>query len=53
VADALSLLADAIAARTLHSRFQEALPGSTKQHSDSLDFLYQSFEKLAGYGHHE
>ena len=52
MSDALSLLADAVVARTLVSRFSEQLPGSTKQHTDSLDFLFQSFERLVGYGGH-
>lgn len=53
MSDAFGLLADAVIARTLHSRFSEQLNGASKQHTDSLDFLYQSYEKLVGYGHQE
>lgn len=45
-------MADAVILRTIHSRFNEALPGvATQSIADSLDFLFKSFEGLAGYGH--
>jgi hypothetical protein len=48
------MVADAVILRTLHSRFQEPLPGvSTQSLSDSLDYLFKSFEGLAGYGNEQ
>lgn len=45
-------MADAVILRTLHSRFQETLPGvATQNVADSLEHLFKSFEGLAGYGH--
>lgn len=50
VHDTLALVADAVILRTLHSRFQEPLPGvATQNIADSLEFLFKSFEGLAGY----
>ena len=54
VQETLSLVADAIILRTLHSRFSEALPGvSTQTLADSLEHLFKSFEGLAGYGNEQ
>lgn len=50
--DTLALVADAITLRTIHSRFNEELAGSNKSELDSLEFLFRSFEGLAGYGVH-
>lgn len=47
--DALAAVADAVILRTLHSRFGEALHGSSQGELDALEFLYKSFEGVAGY----
>lgn len=54
VHETLTLVADAVILRTIHSRFSEALPGvSTQSLADSLEHLFKNFEGLAGYGNEQ
>jgi hypothetical protein len=47
----LQIVADAVILRTLHKKFKEPLPGvSTQTLADSLDFLFNYFDTMTGYG---